>query len=80
MSVKVTLVLNDEVVNKLDEIKDPAQRAAAVRDVLLSSADEIVQQVAREGLVHGTTITKRVGMTHDSTCTTEENTEVTPTK
>ena len=79
MSVKVTLVLNDPVVDKLDSIKDPAQRAAAVRDVLLSSADEIVQQIAGTGLVHGTTITKRVGMTHNGECV-QEVTDVTPTK
>ena len=68
MAVKVNLVLNDPVVDKLDSIKDPAQRAAAVRDVLLSAANEIVPQLAREGLVKGTVITKHVGMTIDSTC------------
>ena len=68
MNVKVTLVLNQDVVDKLGEFDIPAVREAAVRDVLLSAANEIVPQLAREGLVKGTVITKHVGMTIDSTC------------
>lgn len=65
MSVKVEVVLNDHVVEILLGYSDPNQRAAAVRDVLLSSANELVAQIAQEGLKQGAIITKRVGVTLD---------------
>lgn len=65
MSTKVEIVLNDAVVDKLNELKDLHQRAGAVRDVLLTAANELVMQLAQEGLKPKVTITKHVGMTYD---------------
>lgn len=78
MSIKVEILLNDPVVERLKEFKDVNQRAAAVRDVLLSSANELVGQIAQKGLKDGVTITKHVGMTYDGECRQEdpENKEV----
>lgn len=63
MSVKIEIILNDPVVDVLVEIKDQNQRALAVRDVLLSSANDLVAEIATKGLKHGITISRQVGLT-----------------
>lgn len=71
MSVKIEIVLHDHVVDILLGYTDLNQRAAAVRNVLLNNADELVAQIAKEGLKQGAIITKQVGVTFDGTCTRE---------
>lgn len=68
MPAKIEIILSDDVIECLNNAVEPRHKFAAVRDVLLTGMNELVPQVASEGLRTGVTITKQIGITYDGEC------------